>query len=79
MNPFRIFAAVATLGASEAIIGGAEIVSKVVPLPTTCCGCPTIYHEKISGNIYHCRNCKGHCGHIGIIARGYCYICGKEV
>ena len=79
MNPLRTFAAVATLGTSEAIIGGAQMVSKVVPLPTSCCGCPTVYHVKISKNIYHCRNCNGHCGHIGTITWGFCHICGKDV
>ena len=79
VNPLRAFAAVATMGTSEAIIGGAQLVSKVVPLPTTCCGCPTVYHEQISENIYHCRKCNGHCGHIGTIAWRYCFICGKDV
>ena len=40
MNPLRAFVAVATVGTSEAIIEGAQLVGKVVPFPTTCCGCP---------------------------------------
>ena len=81
VNPLRAFAAVATMGTSEAIIGGAQLVSKVVPLPTTCCGCPTVHHVQLpfSENIYHCRKCNGHCGHIGTIAWRYCFICGKDV
>lgn len=81
MNPIRAVAAVATLGTSEAIIEGAQIVGKIVPIPTTCCGCPTIYHRQLicSGNIYHCTNCGGHCGHIGTIAWRFCQICGKNV
>ena len=79
INPIRAVAAVATLGTSEVIIESAQLVGKVVPIPTTCCGCPSIYHRQISRNIYHCTNCGGHCGHIGTIAWRFCHICGKDV
>ena len=81
MNPLRAVVAVATMGTSEVIIHGAQAVGKVVPFPTTCCGCPTVYHEKLafSENIYHCRNCNGHCGHIGTVAWRFCHVCGKDV
>ena len=81
MNPARAFVAVATFGTSEAIIHGAQLVGKVVPIPTTCCGCPSVYHRQLigSGNIYHCTNCGGHCGHIGTIGWRFCQVCGKDV
>ncbi len=40
-NPARIILAVATAGTSEAIIHTAQGVGKIVPFPTTCCGCGT--------------------------------------
>ena len=81
INPFRIVLAVATAGTSEAIIHTAQGVGKVIPFPTTCCGCETVYHTKLvgSGNIYHCKGCNSHCGHIGTVAWRYCQICGKDV
>ena len=45
MNPIRAVADVATFGTSEAIIQGAQLVGKVVPIPTTCCDCPSVYHN----------------------------------
>ena len=79
INPLRAVAAVATLGASEVAIVGAQFVGSFVPVPSTCCGCLSIYHRQISRNIYHCSNCGGHCGHIMTIASIFCPICGKNV
>ena len=39
MNPARAILAVSTAGTSEAIIRGAKLAGKVIPFPTTCCGC----------------------------------------
>ena len=80
-NPARIFLAVATAGASEAIIHTAQGVGKIVPFPTTCCGCGTNYHRKLIGseNIYHCTNCDSHCGHIATVGWRWCQVCGEDV
>ncbi len=80
-NPFRIVLAVATAGTSEAIIHTAQGVGKILPIPTTCCGCGTMYHTRLIGsdNIYHCERCEGHCGHIGTVAWRWCQICEKDV
>ena len=77
INPARAFLAVVTAGTSEVVIQTAQTVGKVVPLPTTCCGCASIYHRSISNNCYHCTNCGSHCGHIGTL--GYCFICKKSL
>ena len=77
MTPGRAFLAMATLGTSEAVIKTAQKVGKVIPFPTTCCGCASIHHRQISDNCYHCTNCGSHCGHIGTI--GFCFICGKAL
>ena len=79
MNPARAILAVCTAGTSEAIIGGAKLAAKVIPFPTTCCGCISIYHTEISDNMYHCRNCGSHCGHVGTVCWRYCDVCGKQV
>lgn len=80
-NPLRIIAGVTTLGASESIIQTAQVAGKILPIPTTCCGCQTVFHRKLIGseNIYHCTRCNRHCGHIGTIAWRFCHICGKDV
>ena len=80
-NPLRIIAGVTTLGASESIIQTAQVAGKILPIPTTCCGCRTVFHRKLIGseNIYHCPRCDRHCGHIGTVAWRFCHICGKDV
>ena len=80
-NPLRIIAGVVTLGTSEAIIQTAQVAGKILPIPTTCCGCPTVFHRELigSGNVYHCTRCDRHCGHIGTIAWRYCHICDKDI
>ena len=80
-NPLRIIAGVTTLGASESIIQTAQVAGKILPIPTSCCGCPTVFHRELigSGNVYHCTRCDRHCGHIGTIAWRYCHICRKDV
>lgn len=80
-NPARIILAVATAGTSEAIIHTAQGVGKIVPFPTTCCGCGTNYHRKLIGseNIYHCTNCDSHCGHIATVGWRWCQVCGEDV
>ena len=80
-NPLRIIAGVTTLGASESIIQTAQVAGKILPIPTTCCGCRTVFHRKLIGseNIYHCTRCDRHCGHIGTVAWRFCHICGKDV
>ena len=81
INPFRVVLAVATAGASEAIIHTAQGVGKIFPIPTTCCGCGTNDHISLIGsdNLYHCKGCNSHCGHIGTVAWRYCQICEKMV
>ena len=81
INPFRIVLAVATAGTSEAIIHTAQGVGKIVPFPTTCCGCGTNDHKSLIGsdNLYHCKGCNSHCGHIGTVAWRWCQICEKSV
>ena len=79
MNPARAFLAVCTAGTSEVVIEGAKHVGKVIPFPTTCCGCASVYHREISSNMYHCTNCGSHCGHVGTVCWRYCFICGKDV
>ena len=81
INPFRVVLAVATAGTSEAIIHTAQGVGKVLPIPTTCCGCGTNYHKRLIGsnNLYHCERCDSHCGHIGTVAWRWCQICEKSV
>ena len=79
MNPGRVILAGLTLGTSEAVIHTAQAVSSVVPLPTTCCGCASIYHRSISNNCYHCEKCGSHCSHIGTIGDCYCFICKKSI
>ena len=39
MNPARAILAACTVGTSEAVIEGAKLAGKVIPFPTTCCGC----------------------------------------
>ena len=80
-NPLRIIAGVTTLGASESIIQTAQVAGQILPIPTTCCGCRTVFHRKLIGseNIYHCTRCDRHCGHIGTVAWRFCHICGKDV
>ncbi len=80
-NPARIILAVATAGTSEAIIHTAQGVGKIVPFPTTCCGCGTMYHRKLIGseNIYHCTKCDSHCGHIATVGWRWCQVCGEDV
>ena len=77
-NPARAVLAVATMGTSEVAIHTAQAFGKVLPLPTTCCGCPTNDHVSISNNCYHCKGCGSHCGHIGTIG-GYCFLCEKAL
>lgn len=81
VNPARIILAVATAGTSEAIIHTAQGVGKIVPFPTTCCGCGTNYHRKLIGseNIYHCTKCDSHCGHIGTVGWRWCQVCREDV
>jgi len=81
INPFRVVLAVATAGTSEAIIHTAQGVGKIVPFPTTCCGCGSNDHKSLIGsdNLYHCKGCNSHCGHIGTVAWRWCQICGKSV
>ena len=64
INPFRI-----------------QELGKIIPFPTTCCGCGTNAHTRLigSGNLYHCKNCDGHCGHIATVAWRWCQICRKDV
>lgn len=80
-NPGRIILGVLTAGTSEAIIHTAQGVGKIVPFPTTCCGCGTNYHRKLIGseNIYHCTNCDSHCGHIATVGWRWCQVCGEDV
>ena len=80
-NPGRIILGVLTAGTSEAIIHTAQGVGKIVPFPTTCCGCGTNDHKSLIGsdNLYHCKGCNSHCGHIGTVAWRWCQICEKSV
>lgn len=82
INPMRAVLCVATAGISEGVIHTAQAVGRVVPFPSTCCGCPTNCHIQLLGggnNIYHCIKCGSHCGHIGTIAWKFCHVCGKDV
>ena len=80
-NPLRIIASVVTAGTSEVIIHTAQGAGRILPIPTTCCGCGTNNHVGLigSGNIYHCKECGSHCGHIGTVAWRFCQVCGKDV